>query len=213
GRGIRWLVTLCGSIQQLVMENDRRLLGVSDEEDEDNEETPRPPQDPQELAQRRDRDWRSFQALTKLIPGLKQKISERSESLRTHYYTHLISGANSARSDDHSRAKPKIAEWINARPGVTEAQRLTLSIRDGRGLQHDLTGRLLCPIRYDWDDLSVRAKVRDELDGYSASSDYWIRCLYEGEEGDLRDVEKGFLRSQLLVKASTPPLSLGPLKF
>ena len=47
---------------------------------------------------------------------------------------------------------------------------------------------------------SVRAKVRDEVDGYSASSDYWLRCLYEGEEGDPEDVEKGFLKSRLLVR-------------
>ena len=71
---------------------------------------------------RRDREWRSFQALVKLVPGLKHKISERSELLRTMYYTQarqfhsthstwryslypsqLIDGANSARSDDHSR--------------------------------------------------------------------------------------------------------------
>lgn len=48
---------------------------------------------------------------------------------------------------------------------------------------------------------SVRAKVRDEVDGYNASADYWIRCLYEGEQGDPGDVEKGFLKSELLVKA------------
>ena len=45
-------MTLCGSIQQLVLENDRRLLGASDEEDEENEEVPQPPQDPQELARK-----------------------------------------------------------------------------------------------------------------------------------------------------------------
>jgi hypothetical protein len=49
--------------------------------------------------------------------------------------------------------------------------------------------------------LSVRANIRDEVDGYSASSDYWIRCLYEGEKGDPGDVEKGYLKSRLLVKA------------
>ena len=47
---------------------------------------------------------------------------------------------------------------------------------------------------------SIRAKIRDETDGYSASMDYWIRCLYEGEEGDPADVEKGFLQGELLVK-------------
>lgn len=58
GRGIRRLVTLYGTIRQLLKENDRRLLGLSHDDnnnnnngDEDAEE-PQPPQDPQELAQR-----------------------------------------------------------------------------------------------------------------------------------------------------------------
>ena len=120
---------------------------------------------------RRDRDWNSFQALTKLIPVLKQKISDPNELARSLYYTQvrrlspqsldstnllfslqLLNGANSARSDDTSRIKPKVAEWINTRPGISSEQRLSLSNRNRRGIQHDITGRLLCPIKYDWDD-------------------------------------------------------------
>ena len=53
GRGIRRLVTLYGSIPQLVKENDRRLLGSGDSDDEEEDpEAPQPPQDPQELEQR-----------------------------------------------------------------------------------------------------------------------------------------------------------------
>ena len=87
-------------------------------------------------------------------------------------------------------------------------------------MQYDEAGKPSCPIKYDWDDLScvasmmitrdvaptltihtsICAKIRDEVDGYSASADYWIRCLYEGERGDPEDVKKGFLKSGLLVK-------------
>ena len=56
GRGIRRLVTLAGTIQQLVKENDQRLLGERDGESEGSEdedaEIPRPPLDPQELQRR-----------------------------------------------------------------------------------------------------------------------------------------------------------------
>jgi len=48
--------------------------------------------------------------------------------------------------------------------------------------------------------ISVWAKIRDGIDGHSTSDDYWLRCLYEGESGDPEDVEKGFLKSTLLVK-------------
>lgn len=53
GRGIRRLVTLCGTIRNLVKESDRRLLDLPDDEDDDDDaEPPQPPQDPQELAER-----------------------------------------------------------------------------------------------------------------------------------------------------------------
>ena len=48
--------------------------------------------------------------------------------------------------------------------------------------------------------ISVRAKIRDEVDGYSASTNFYLRCLYEGEEGDPENVAKGFLKSELLVR-------------
>ena len=54
---------------------------------------------------------------------------------------------------------------------------------------------------------SIRAKIREEVDGYSASADFWIRCLYQGEKGDSADVEKGFLKGQLLVKVLTVAFS------
>ena len=31
-------------------------------------------------------------------------------------------------------------------------------------------------------------------------SDFWLRCLYEGEKGNPADVEEGFLKGELLVK-------------
>ena len=48
--------------------------------------------------------------------------------------------------------------------------------------------------------ISIRAKIRDGIDDYNASSNFWIWCLYEREEGDPEDIEKGFLKSLLLVK-------------
>ena len=56
---------------------------------------------------------------------------------------------------------------------------------------------------------SIHAKIRDETDSHSASEDYWLRCLYEGEEGNPADVEKGFLKSELLVRvrvSTTTPI-------
>ena len=61
----------------------------------------------------------------------------------------LQSGANDARSDDTSRLKVAIAEWLNSRE--TSNVRLSPKGKEGRGISNDITGRLLCPIDYDWD--------------------------------------------------------------
>ena len=52
---------------------------------------------------------------------------------------------------------------------------------------------------------SVRAKIQDGVDNHNTFDDYWIRCLYEGEQGDPEDVEKGFLKGILLVKVRILP--------
>jgi hypothetical protein len=76
----------------------------------------------------------------------------------------LQSGANDARSDDTVRLKNVVASWLNSRIRNTElaeedpptgAQVSDLLIpeeKGRRGISHDVTGRLLCPITYDWDD-------------------------------------------------------------
>lgn len=58
---------------------------------------------------------------------------------------------NDARSDDTSRLKIAVAEWLNSR--TETITRLSAKGKDERGLDHDVTGRLICPIDYDWDDL------------------------------------------------------------
>ena len=63
----------------------------------------------------------------------------------------LQKGANDARSDDVRRAKEEIANWINQTLSPTAP--LSVKQRDDRGLQNDITGRLLCPIEFSWDDI------------------------------------------------------------
>jgi hypothetical protein len=67
-------------------------------------------------------------------------------------------GANNARSDDTSRLKVAIADWLNSRAENHSElnmmpMRLSSRGKEDRGTSHDVTGHLLCPIEYDWDDL------------------------------------------------------------
>jgi hypothetical protein len=65
----------------------------------------------------------------------------------------LQTGANDARSDDTSRLNSAIAEWLNSSsPSTSNAPHLSAKGKDERGINHDITGFLLCPIDYDWDE-------------------------------------------------------------
>lgn len=122
-------------------------------------------------ARRHDCDYQSYLELVKLLPSLKDKIADPHEGSRILHYSwvsrlldlpwdlahccllQLLDGANNARSDDTARVKPIIASLLNNRMNGPAIPPLDLDTRDGCGLQNDFTGRLLCPIKYDWDDL------------------------------------------------------------
>jgi hypothetical protein len=44
----------------------------------------------------------------------------------------------------------RIPEWLNQQYALDPP--LSTIKRDGRGIHHSITGMLLCPIRYDWND-------------------------------------------------------------
>ena len=62
----------------------------------------------------------------------------------------LMDGADSARADDASVLKTTIVNWL------TEVEapnpRLSPYNKSGRGFHSDSTGRLLCPVEYDWEN-------------------------------------------------------------
>jgi hypothetical protein len=49
---------------------------------------------------------------------------------------------------------------------------------------------------------SIRAKLRDAAPGYDITSSFFLRCLYQGEDGDPENPLEGFLKGPLLVRVS-----------
>lgn len=60
-------------------------------------------------------------------------------------------GANSARGDDASSLKGEVIHWITVSTEHVDPPLYTRD-KERRGLNHVLTGRLLCPVDYDWED-------------------------------------------------------------
>ncbi len=45
-------------------------------------------------------------------------------------------------------------------------------------------------------------KLRDAAHGYDFTSNFFMRCLYDGEKGDPENPEEGFLKGPLLLRVS-----------
>jgi hypothetical protein len=57
-----------------------------------------------------------------------------------------------ARADDAATLKMAVVGWIDSMFGLSDPA-LRPKYKDGRGLDNDHCGRLLCPAEYDWDDV------------------------------------------------------------
>ncbi|KAJ4492268.1 hypothetical protein C8R41DRAFT_981247 [Lentinula lateritia] len=111
----------------------------------------------------------------------------------------LQKGATQARGEDIHTLQAEVANWLNSRPpGKCAHPILSTKSRANRGFKHDLTGKLLCPIHLDWSNITIRAQIRAK--NIKTSNSFFLRCFYHDEEGDADDVEKGFLRSTLLIQ-------------
>jgi hypothetical protein len=69
----------------------------------------------------------------------------------------LMLGANDAWSNDTSQLKAAVANWLNCDKHCDEvtgfSSTLSATHRLEHGISNDVTGHLLCLIKYDWDNL------------------------------------------------------------
>jgi len=63
----------------------------------------------------------------------------------------LKKGADGARGDDANTLKTAVATWLNEQQ-PHPVPLLAINEKQERGFNHDLTGKLLCPVDYDWLD-------------------------------------------------------------
>ncbi|KAJ7141982.1 hypothetical protein C8R46DRAFT_1200519 [Mycena filopes] len=221
GRGVRKLAALFGEIGNIMvqaqayeknpMPDDHGIDPYSDETTEEEHD--------------HERNYRAYVVIDRLIPGLAAKIASLEPTEKAGYFTLVQKGANDARSDDFKRISGLLGNWINAdmhkaklavfdhtpsktvineKTGETEEVRgrapALTSKRETRGVEHDVVGGLLTSTATDWNDASQRAAARTgglvHLNG-----NYFLRLFYDGFQGDPKNPETGFMKSEYLVRA------------
>ncbi|KAF5352006.1 hypothetical protein D9756_007505 [Leucocoprinus leucothites] len=195
GRAIRRLVSCFDNVLAITGESDRRILMSGDSDDPLNQNN----EDDEESTRNHDRLFSAFGLLVKADPHIKPILKSPDPDTLRSYATTLQEGANAARSDDINRIKADLAFYLNKRIGAADP--LSPRSRVNRGLQHDVCGRLLTPIEVDWDDLEVRASIRNGTESFNINNSFYLRCLYPNGMGDANNAEDGFLRGGLLIMA------------
>ncbi|KAJ3537255.1 hypothetical protein NM688_g6717 [Phlebia brevispora] len=113
-----------------------------------------------------------YQGLTAIVPELETTIQAQGVDAIKHLTQQLYKGQCSLRSTVAHGVKVRILSWLK----VTD---INNDDKYRRGFDHEVCGRLLCPVTYDWDDEAVRNGLRSGNAQYRA----------------------GFCRNELLVEA------------
>ncbi|KAG1820134.1 hypothetical protein EV424DRAFT_1322953, partial [Suillus variegatus] len=190
GRVIRRLVCLTERVEDLIAEYDRRVtLGLETDTDdtssndiEDN------------------RRYRSYKKLATWCPSIHKLLNSVAESGElSHIYSKLNKGADGARADDTTRLKVTVASWLmqlTPPPSpVIQGQN-----KMGHGFNNDATGRLICPVDYDWNDLAIQQHIREYHPDYRVTAYSWPAFLYQDEQYDSQKPTNGLFKGRLLLK-------------
>ncbi|KAG6379161.1 hypothetical protein JVT61DRAFT_11601 [Boletus reticuloceps] len=186
GRCIRRLVSLTDRVEDLVHEADRRAC-LDDPNVSCGEEA--------------DRLYSAYKQLVHWQPSLGRLINSQEHLPHlTGIFRELNQGADSSRGDDAASLKRSVIHWLkvafpHAKAGLEPDE------KTGRGFDHDLTGRLLCPVDYNWEDDQQRAAICDFHPDFLVTADSWPAFLYEGERYDSQKPTEGLFKNALLLKA------------
>ncbi|KAJ3558431.1 hypothetical protein NM688_g935 [Phlebia brevispora] len=135
-----------------------------------------------------------FEGLKAIIPGIADAIRQHGQDVIEHVAREFYQGRSSLRNTTVYAIKTHILEWANI-TDIKSDQKIR------RGFNHDVCGRLLCPVTYNWDDEAVRNGLRTGSARYKAGPSDWMHFLWSKGEVNLEDMFKGFCRGELLVHA------------
>ncbi|KZP23643.1 hypothetical protein FIBSPDRAFT_930434 [Athelia psychrophila] len=141
---------------------------------------------------------KAYHQLTQFIPLVVSPLIEQNDL--GALYENLLKGADSAWGDDALTLKRTVVMWLHEIFGPS-APSLVASTKDGRGFHNAHTGRLLCPVEFDWDDEAVRAAIRAGDEQYAVTASSWPNICYANFTCNPDNLEEGLWKNALMVKA------------
>ncbi|KIM65580.1 hypothetical protein SCLCIDRAFT_112399 [Scleroderma citrinum Foug A] len=186
GRCIQRLVSLTARVEDLVNESDQHAC-LDDFKGEHTKE--------------QDRMFKAYNKLLGHQPFLRRAFeSEGDVRQLVNTYKELNKGADATCGDDAASLKPVVVQWLmSAEPGPEPL--LEPDEKDGRGFDHDITGHLLCPVDYDWNNPHHRAAICDYHPEFLVTAYSWPTFLYENGRYDPNRPSNGLFKGALLVRA------------
>ncbi|KAI6037750.1 hypothetical protein EDC04DRAFT_2570747, partial [Pisolithus marmoratus] len=109
----------------------------------------------------------------------------------------LQKGTDGAQGDDSATLKAAVAQWLNESQPPPDPP-LSAEQKNGRGFNHEITGKLLCPIDYDW---SKADAIREFQPNFCITAHSWPSFLYADGDYDLTRPAKELFKGKYLVMA------------
>ncbi|KAF8189080.1 hypothetical protein K438DRAFT_1473351, partial [Mycena galopus ATCC 62051] len=190
GRAIRKVVSCFDPMEVLVSEYDRRQE-LQEQREEDGDDTPI-----MHTAEQ-NRLYRGFLELRKFVPAIKSALISMEPDQLSTMFSQLQKGAGGAFGDDVNSVRAAMADFVSY-SGAKDP--LVASSRDNRGAEGEVTGPLIFPVDYDYNDAEVRAKVINGDPKYKITADQWPRGVYQNQKYDPTNQGKGLFKSASLVK-------------
>ncbi|KAG9031057.1 hypothetical protein FS837_003119 [Tulasnella sp. UAMH 9824] len=137
----------------------------------------------------------SYDKLKKIYPDLERDLTSEKKKYATksRIETLLQDGIKSARQADTSCIKTNLDHLFDFQPSIAKTNKVYL------GFGNDQTGRLLTPVQLSWDSTEHRERLQKKLE--EIKHDDLFVFMYEDQNCDLTALNKGLLRSNILVNA------------
>lgn len=182
GQGLRRIVALFDSIEDLVNENDRRYDDSGDEDttiDQNRLQT-------------------GYSLLTKTLLWFLKHSSDMDHDDYMRMLKVLRQGADGARGDDTAKLKTLVSDWVNRE--LKPDPPVDSDDKNCRGFVCDACGRLLCPAELDWNSPAVKAGIRDRSDGHIVTDLSFPAFVYEKYTANADNLEEGLFKGRILLQ-------------